>query len=94
MGRLGDGVEIEVIIVNTTDDNLIEVKLDEDTYALFHKNLFSKSDDIFVGQHFKYQINVDSEGYRYQHFKPFIPQIQEKDNESILNILENFKYKG
>ncbi len=85
--------EAEGVIDRINDDNTVRVKLFPDNYANFPSIIFKNEASIKQGQHIKYMIKKDTEGYRFQEIILIENKQEHPEKEMILNLLDDFKYK-
>lgn len=80
--------EIEGVVVDI-ESEIVRVKLLPHSYFNFPKVLFSEP--VKLGQHIKYLIKKDIEGYRYQEIVPFYTGKSHPEKELILKLLDEIK---
>jgi hypothetical protein len=85
--------EIEGVI-DRIGDKKVRVKLFPNNYVNFPHVLFEDRQKIRIGQHVKYIVKMDSEGYRHQHILPIENKKPHPDKELIFDLLNDFKYKN
>jgi hypothetical protein len=84
--------EVEGVILGMEED-YVKVKLLPDTYASFPRVLFAEETFMRRGQHIKYLIKRDKEGYRYQEIIPTTEVMAHPEKEKVLKLLDEFKYR-
>ncbi|MBN1998948.1 hypothetical protein JW935_15420 [candidate division KSB1 bacterium] len=80
-------------VIDRIDNDSVRVKLQPDIYANFPLGLFSDSKLLRLGQHIKYVIKTDSEGYRYQEIIADTTKREHPNKKAILQLLDDIKYQ-
>lgn len=80
-------------VIDTINEDTVRVKLVNKIYANFPKILFTDDLKIIPGQHVKYSIKQNINGFRYQKITPIENNKEHPRKKEILNILNEFKYR-
>jgi len=81
--------QVDGVIVRTSEES-VRVKLPNDIIANFPLALFNDKTKIVQGQHIRYQIKRDREGYRYQEIIVHETEHNPKKDE-ILKLLDSIR---
>lgn len=81
-------------VIDRIDGKTVRVKLFPKSYANFPRILFTNKKKIRQGQHIKYMIKKDKDGYRYQEIVPIENTKQHPEKEEILKLLDELKYRN
>lgn len=81
-------------VIDMLNEKTVRVKLFPKTYVNFPYILFKDHEKVRQGQHIKYLIKKDKEGYRYQEIETFQPEKQHPEKELVLKLLDEFKYRN
>lgn len=85
--------EVEGVIDRINDDT-VRVKLyPNNNYANFPPVIFESKGIIKQGQHIKYMIKKDKEGYRYQQIKAIENIKPHPAKDDLLSLLDDISYK-
>ncbi len=80
-------------VVDRINEDTVRVKLFPDNYVNFPYIIFEEPAAVKQGQHIKYMIKKDAEGYRYQKIVLIDNKQAHPEKEMILSLLDEFKYK-
>ncbi|MCP4105075.1 MAG: hypothetical protein GY749_06000 [Desulfobacteraceae bacterium] len=80
-------------VVDRVNEVTVRVKLFPDNYVNFPYIIFEEPTEIKQGQHIKYMIKEDTEGYRYQQIVLIENKQAHPEKDMILSLLDEFKYK-
>lgn len=80
-------------VIDRINGKMVRVKLFPKTYANFPRILFTNEAKIQQGQHIRYMIKKDEDGYRYQEIVPIDTTKQHPEKEKVLRLLDELKYR-
>jgi hypothetical protein len=80
-------------VIDRINEHTVRVKLFPKTYANFPSILFKEQEKISQGQHIKYLIKKDREGYRYQEIEAIEIEKTHPEKNMVLKLLDELKYR-
>jgi len=81
-------------VIDRVEEKTVRVKLFPKTYVNFPRILFKDEKRSKQGQHIKYMIKRDVEGYRYQEITPINDVKQHPEKEKVLTLVDEFKFRN
>lgn len=85
--------EVEGVILSVEENETVKIKLYPSTIAYVPDIIFEEQASIKMGQHIKYQIIKDREGYRYQKIVAIEKKASHPDKELTLKLLNEIKFR-